>query len=515
MMKKEFLLGIDAGTSLVKAVIFDVEGKEVALSRKKIAIETPRPGWAEQDMDRVWEAVKETIIESVRKAKISPSSIAAIGVAGQGDGCRLLDKNFKPVRPSILWLDGRAGEIVTQWKKEGIDEEGFKISGSTIFSGATAAIVKWLTLNEPENLKKSRYFLFAKDWIKFKLTGRICTDPSDASRGPIDIKRLCYSERLFKLLGISSSLPLFPEIIYSGKIIGETTRKAARECSLRYGIPVISGMVDVVATPVGLGVVNQGEAYTIIGTTCFNAVLSPKPLFEPPGVGMNLAYAFPGNFIRAMPSMAGTPNLDWFVENLCSEEKKKMGEEEFYKFLEEKADNIPPGSEGVLYHPYINPGGERAPFVKPAAKAQFFGISLRHSRWHLLRAVYEGVAFSVLDCFSHIPIKVSEVRISGGGAKSPLWSQIFSDVTGKTIKVTSTSELGAFGAAICAGAAVGIYPDIRQAAKSLVKFSRIYRPNSTNHSNYLELYKLYRSIYQHLWDDWDKRRSFLKILEGE
>jgi len=191
-----------------------------------------------------------------------------------------------------------------------------------------------------------------------------------------------------------------------------------------------------------------------------------------------------------------------------------MEEGEFYRFLEQKVNNIPPGSEGVIYHPYINPGGERAPFVKPSAKAQFFGISLRHTRWHLLRAVYEGVAFSVLDCFSHIPLEVSEVRISGGGAKSSFWSQILSDVIGRPIKVSSTTELGALGAAITAGAAVGLYPEIKEAAKRLVKFSHFYKPNTDSHLKYLELYKLYKSIYQHLWDDWDRRNYFLKTMGG-
>lgn len=505
-------MGIDAGTSVVKTVILDLGGKEIAISRRKVSVETPRPGWAEQDMEKVWKAVRETIAESVAKAKLSASSLAAIGVAGQGDGCRLLNKNCQPVRPSILWLDGRAGEIVTQWEKEGVDEESFKISGSAVFSGTPAAIIKWLKLNEPQSLKEATHFLFAKDWIKFKLTGRICTDPSDASRAPIDLRKLTYSERLFELFNISFSFSLFPEIVYSGEVIGETTQKVAKECGLKSGIPVISGMIDVVATPIGLEVLEEGEAYTIIGTTCFSAVLSSKPLFAPLGVGMGLAYALPGKFVRAMPSMAGTPNLDWFVENLCGKEKESMKEEEFYQFLEQKVNNIPPGSEGVLYHPYINPGGERAPFVKPSAKAQFFGISLRHTRWHLLRAVYEGVALSVLDCFKSIPLEVSQVRISGGGAKSSLWSQILSDVIGKPIKLSSTTELGALGAAITAGAAVGLYPGIKEAVKKVVKFSRIYQPDRENHLRYLELYKLYKSIYQHLWEDWDTRDHLVKII---
>jgi len=511
-MKEKFLLGIDAGTSVVKTVIFNLQGKEIALSRKEVTIRTPKPGWAEQDMEEVWKMVRETIVEAIAKAKIHPSSIAAIGVTGQGDGCRLLDRNKKPVRPSILWIDGRAGDIVTEWERKGLDGKSFEISGHTIFSGSPAAILRWLMLNEPVSLKKAEYFLFAKDWIKFKLTGKICTDPSDASEAPISLKNISYSEELFELFDISSTLYFFPEITHSSEVIGEVTHQAAEECNLRKGIPVISGMIDVVAASIGLGVFKEKEAYTIIGTTSFNGVLSCEPIFSPTKAGMNFVYAFPGKFIRAMAAMAGTLNLDWFIRNFLKNEKERMKENEFYTFLEEKLTSIPPGSEGLIYHPYISPGGERAPFVKPSAKAQFFGIGLRHTCWHLLRAVYEGVALSILDCFSHIPVEISEVRLSGGGAQSLVWSQILCDTLGVPLKISSAVELGALGAAITAGIGVRIYPGIQQAAEETVRFSRIYYPQEKIHYVYKELYKLYKSIYRHLWEDWDARD---KLMKGE
>ncbi len=505
-MREKFLLGIDAGTSVVKTVVFDIEGKEIAVSKRYVPIETPRPGWAEQDMEKVWESVKQTIVEAVAKAKISPSSIVAIGVTGQGDGCRLLDKDKKPVRPSILWIDGRAGDVVSEWKRKGLEKSSFKISGHPVFSGSPASILKWLIINEPYSLKKARYFLFAKDWIKFRLTGKICTDPSDASEAPFSLDKMSYSEELFYLFDISSTLPFFPEIFLSDKIIGKVTEKAAKECNLEKGIPVICGMIDVVATSVGLGIYNEKEAYTILGTTSFNGVLSLKPIFSPPNAGMNFVYAFPSKFIRAMATLAGTLNLDWFTENFFEKERK----EDFYLFLEKKASSIPPGSEGLIYHPYISPGGERAPFIKPSAKAQFFGMSLHHTRWHLLRAVYEGVALSILDCFFHIPVEISEVRVCGGGAKSSLWCKILCDVLGVPLKIPCNTELGALGAALTAGIAVGVYSDVKEAVEKVVRFSRIYQPQKENHLIYREYYNLYKSIYEHLWEDWDKRDRLKK-----
>jgi len=207
--------------------------------------------------------------------------------------------------------------------------------------------------------------------------------------------------------------------------------------------------------------------------------------------------------------MAGTPNLDWFIREFCQVEEKEK-QDNLYQFLEEKIREVPLGSEGVLYHPYISPGGERAPFVKPSAKAQFFGVSLRCSRWHLLRSVYEGVALSMLDCFNHIPIKISEIRVSGGGVKSRLWCQMFANVTGKDIRIPQESELGALGAAIGAAVGAGIYKKIEDAVEKMVRFKSVYKPSHQSHQKYQGLYQLYRRIYQHLGDDWDLRQRLMK-----
>lgn len=491
---------------MVKAIVFDLNGQEVVSVSKKLSIETAKPGWAEQDMDSTWEAARETIGRSLKESKLASHDIIAVGIAGQGDGCRLIDKHLRPVRKAILWLDGRAIEIVARWEKEGINSSGFPITGSAIFAGTPATIIKWLEENEPHLLKQAEHFLFAKDWVKLKLTGRIITDQSDASRAPIDIQKRVYSDELFKLLGLSPYQRLFPSIVSSMEVIGEVTSKASQETGLKKGTPVISGMIDVAATPIGLGVIESGQAFSVIGTTSFHAVVSNKLILDPPGVGMTIAYCA-GRFIRSMPSMAGTPNLDWFVREFCDSERiaaKERGKS-IFELLEKKVREVPLGAEGVLYHPYINPGGERAPFVKPSAKAQFFGISLRHSRWHLLRSIYEGVALAMLDCFSNIPIQISEIAVSGGGARSDLWCQIFADATGKVIKTPQATEVGALGAAISAGVGVGVYSSVGDAVKKVVKLKREYYPNSENHQKYQQLYKLYQSLYQHLWDDWDLR----------
>lgn len=514
-MTKPLLIGIDAGTSLVKTVIFDHDRNQVCLSRARIPVETQSAGWAEQDMDLVWESVKRTISDCLAPNNISKSDIAAIGIAGQGDGCRLIDHHYRPVRNSILWIDGRAGGIIKEWEYDRLSDISFDISGSAMFAGAPAAILEWLARHEKQTLEAASHFLFAKDWIKLKLTGKIFTDPSDASRAPFNIRKGDYSQDLFKALGLERLVNLFPPIRPSTEIIGEVTTDAAKETGLAAGTPVVNGMIDVAACGMGIGAVNHGQAYSIVGTTCFNGLIMERMDPKPVGIGMSLAYALPNHILRAMPSLAGTPNLDWFIDQFCVQEKCKAEVEKkcHFDLLERQAARIPVGAEGVLYHPYIFPGGERAPFVKPSAAAQFFGLKLSHTKWHMLRSVYEGVALSILDCFEHFPVPVSDLILCGGGARSNLWSQIISDATCKTVNIPSGDEHGALGASMAAALGIGIYSEVEKAVAELLSIKATFQPNKENHAIYRQLYGLYRSLCQHQWDDWDTRAQIINQFQ--
>jgi sugar (pentulose or hexulose) kinase len=498
-MTKPYLLGVDAGTSLVKAVIFDYAGDEIGISRTRIDMETNKPGWAEQDMQLVWQAVKKTIADCLKKNKIPSADIAAIGITGQGDGCRLLNQKGQPIRKAILWLDGRACDSVEKWQRTGLEASCFTISGSVMFAGAPAAVIDWLSKNEIKALKKAAHFLFAKDWIKFRFTGHITTDPSDASRAPYDIHNGTYSESILETLGLSAYRSLLPPIYPSTQIIGEITTAAAKETGLKAGTPVVNGMIDVVSCGIGMGAINHGQTYTIMGTTCFNGVVMGHIDLKPPGIGLSLPFPKQGHMLRAIPNLAGTPNLDWFVDQFCDQIKKAAQEtkSDHFDILEQKAAKIRVGSEGVIYQPYIYPGGERAPFVKPSAVAQFFGLKLWHTKWHMLRAVYEGVALSILDCLKQIPLAISEIMLCGGGAKSDLWCQIISDATGKVVNRHSGDEKGALGAAMVAGVGVGIYNTLEQAIGEPVKTVSVFYPDEQNNQEYRVRYDLYKSLYQH------------------
>jgi sugar (pentulose or hexulose) kinase len=515
-MAEGYLLGIDAGTSVVKSVIFAADGEVMAVTGEKLSPDYSTPGWAEQDVDQVWEAVQRTVREVLTSGPVKPHQIVAVGVAGQGDGCWLMDAEGRPARRAVTWLDGRAGDIVARWEKEGIAATAFDINGAVPFPGTQAAVIRWLDIHEPEALARSRWALFCKDWVKYWLTGEICTDPSDGSRNPFDLRRQDYSDELFTVLGIAHLKRLFPPVRPSAEIIGRVNAQGAAATGLVAGTPVVCGMIDCVSAGVGVGAIEPGQAYTIMGTTSFNALILDSPTFEPKNVGMSLLDGIPDRVVRAMPAMTGAPNLEWFVDQFCQAEKQEAAarQVDVYQVIEEEAGQIPPGSEGLLYLPYLSPGGERAPFVKPSARAQFSGFSMKHSRAHFLRAVYEGVVLSILDCYQHIPYPVETLRLSGGGAKSRLWPQILADALGTQIEIPAGGEFGARGVALLAGVAVGLYKDASEAVRRVIQIERRYQPDPAKTKVYLALYELYRNTYRQNWDLWEQRQAFLHALQG-
>ena len=347
-------------------------------------------GWAEQDMELVWESIKKTIAECLAPDHISKSDIAAIGIAGQGDGCRLVDSKHRPVRNSILWIDGRAGDIIKEWETDQLGDASFDISGSAMFAGAPAPILEWLARNEKETLKEASHFLFAKDWVKLKLTGKVFTDPSDASRAPFDIRKGEYSPEIFKLLGMDHLADLFPSIRPSTEIIGEVTTEAAKETGLAAGTPVVNGMIDVVACGLGVGAINHGQAYSIVGTTCFNGLVMEHADLKPAGIGMSLAYALPNHILRAMPSLAGTPNLDWFIDRFCTEEKREAETRQTSHFdlLESEAARISVGADGGPLSPLYLSGRRARALCKAIRRGSIFRPETdSHQMAHVARRI--------------------------------------------------------------------------------------------------------------------------------
>ena len=464
-------------------------------------------------MQGLWEDISSAIREVISDPALEEGKIVGVGISGTACGVWLIDEDLRPVRNGILWNDGRAADIVGKWQRDGVFNEIFHISGNSIFPGYTLPLLRWLFENEPEMLEKARYNLFCKDWIRFKLTGKIFVEHSDLGYMPYDIRREDYSSELLRKCGISETRRLFPEIIESNDFAGTVQTEAATATGLEAGIPLVAGMVDVAATTLGSGAYLPGQACSIVGTSFLNNLISEQPSFEPFGIGVQTK-TVNNLIIRSMVNTSGTINLQWFLEQFYSSEKEKIiaSGGDIYDWAEDVAAQIPIGSEGIIYHPYLNTAGVISPFVNPTARAQFFGISIEHTRAHLLRAVYEGTALSMLDCFSHMPADIDQIYISGGGARSPFWCQMFADCTGKNILVPNGRELGARGVVILAGIACGFYSDLADAIQKVIHIESEYKPVPGSTNQYRNLYGLYKTIYQHLADDWWERHRILSDL---
>ncbi|MGC8778646.1 MAG: FGGY-family carbohydrate kinase, partial [Candidatus Caldatribacteriaceae bacterium] len=406
-----YLIGIDIGTSAVKVVLFDPQGKVVASSSSAVPIYSEKPDYAEQNMDEIWNIAARSVAACLGKSRIDPSSIVAVGVTGQGTGCWLLDDRCRPVGNAIIWIDGRAKSILNRWKEDGKHLLAFEKSSNSVFTGSPVAILRWLKEENPELLERARYFVFAKDWIRYKLTGVLATDASDFCMFPLSLDGEITS--ILDIFDLKELEGIFPPMHDAWEVLGTVTEEAASLTGLRAGTRVVTGVVDVAACALALGILHPGQAYSILGTTCFNAFLTQRSprLFEPPGVGISVFYPLKGTFLRAMATMSGTLSLDWFLTHVLGKEKEfSENKEALFTRLEEEVQRVAPGAEGLVFLPYISPGGERAPFVDPGARGMFFGLSYAHRDEHLLRAVYEGISFSVLDCFKALSSPFEEMR---------------------------------------------------------------------------------------------------------
>ena len=511
MTDGQCLIGVDAGTSVVKAVAFDQLGNEVCVHETPMPLRQPEPLWIEQDMAQLWETVKVCLRSIAAQLQTLKREIQGIGITSTGDGTWIIDREGKPVRGGILWCDGRAGKIVERLHAQGIAHRAFDICGTSVFTGSQAAQLIWLRENEPESLKKAQIIFHAKDWLFYKLTGLITSDETDESLTMLRMSTRQYDPELFKIFGIDDLYSKFPPVKATVDNVAPLLSEVAAELGLLKGVAVGSGPMDVAACALGTGAIEHGQASSILGTAGIHEVIMEEPNLEPRMVGMTLCHGVKGRWMRMLAAMTATPNLDWFLKELgtgLTVEAREAGKD-VYEHLEKAVESVPAGAEGVIFHPYLFPGGERGPFVKPTARASFTGLNMNHTAKHLLRAVYEGVAFATLDCYRHMPIDPKAVFLSGGGANSAAWCQIVADCLGKPVSVPEGSQFGAKGAALNIGIAVGAYRDAQEAVSKSVRTARLYEPNLTHTKLYLQLYKVYQQTAERQMDLWDLRAEII------
>ena len=468
-----YLIGIDIGTSGTKTVLFDTDGNVVKSKTVEYPLYQPHNGWAEQNPEDWWNAARETL------EYVGTENVVGIGLSGQMHGLVMLDEKGGVIRPSIIWCDGRtAAECEEITEKVGRDRL-IEISANPALAGFTASKIMWVKKQEPENYAKCRHILLPKDYIRYRLTGEFATDVSDASGMQLlDVKNRVWSEEIAKKLGIDTAL--LPKLHESTEISG-----------YYHGIPVAAGGGDNACAAVGCGVVSPGKAFTTVGTSGVVYAHTDRPIIDKAGRVHTFCCAVPGKWHVMGVTQAAGLSLKWFRENFASDIS--------YREADEAAKSVPPGAEGLIYLPYLM--GERTPHLDPDARGVFFGISAMHERKHFIRAVMEGVAYSLRDCLEvlrEMRIPVDGMLAVGGGAKSELWCKIMAGVYGMPLHTFKSNEGAALGAAILGGVAANVYPTVEAACEKLCKASQVQKAENTE--KYDRVYSVYKSLYPSVKD---------------
>lgn len=492
-----YLIGVDLGTSGTKTVLFAEDGTVAASCTIEYPLYQPQNGWAEQDPLDWWNAVCGTTKAVIAKAGISASEIKGVGLSGQMHGLVMLDKSGNVLRKSIIWCDQRTAKECEEITQKVGAENLIKITANPALTGFTASKIMWVKNNEPEIYEKCAHILLPKDFIRYKLTGEFATEVSDASGMQLlDVPNRKWSDQVLDALQIEKSL--LGKVYESPEITGKVTKAASDLTGLAEGTAVVGGAGDNAAAAVGTGTVQDGRAFTTIGTSGVVFAHTSKLSIDPKGRVHTFCCAVPGAWhVMGVTQGAGL-SLKWFRDNFCHEEMIAAAgmKKDPYFLMDKQAEGIPIGSDRLLYLPYLM--GERTPHLDPNCRGVFFGLSAMHTRQHLLRAVMEGVTFSQRDSVEvlrEMGVSINEMLACGGGGSSPLWRQMLADVYGCPVKTVVSKEGPALGVAILAGAGTGVYSSVQDGCAAVIKTNPPQNPISQNSAEYEKFYNIYRALY--------------------
>ena len=492
-----YVLGIDIGTSGTKTVLFSEDGKAVAGSTHEYPLYTPQNGYAEQNAEDWWNAVVNSVRDVLAESAIDPAEIKGIGLSGQMHGLVMLDAYDNVIRKSIIWCDQRTANEVDELNAKVGHDKLIEITANPAITGFTAAKILWVRNNEPENYEKCKHILLPKDYIRFMLTGEYATEVSDASGMQLlDIPKRDWSDEVLQKLNIDKAL--LGKVYESPDITGEITEKAASLTGLKAGTPVVGGAGDNAAAAVGTGVVVDGKAFTTIGSSGVVFAHTSNISIDKGGRVHTFCCAVPGAWhVMGVTQSAGL-SLKWFRDNLCWGEMETallMGVDPYY-LTDKAAESVPIGANRLFYMPYLN--GERTPHLDPNARGTFIGLSTMHKKQDLVRAVMEGVSYSLRDCVEvmrEMDINVSDMMACGGGGTSPLWRQMLADLYACNVKTTQNTEGPALGVAILAAVGAGIYKSVPEACGAIIKTNREQEPIAANVGKYEKAYQMYKKLY--------------------
>ena len=508
-----YFLGIDTSTTSSKALLIDEKGEVAAVASNPHTLQTPKPLWSEQDPREWWDAASASIKSVLEQAgipqgdNVGGEGVGAVGLTGQMHGLVLLDESGNVLRPAILWNDQRTHSQCDEIHQIIGKEKFIRITGNVALTGFTAPKILWVKENEPDVFTRAKHVLLPKDYVRYKLTGEYAMDKADGAGTVLfDLKARDWSDEVLSALDIPRVW--MPRTFEGTEFTGRVTEEAAALTGLKAGTPVAAGGGDQAAGAVGVGAVKPGIVGLTVGTSGVVFATTSSALIEPEGRLHAFCHAVPGmwHFMGVMLSAAGS--LQWYRDTLAPD----MGFDDLLK----EAESIPAGSEGLQFLPYLS--GERTPHPDPLARGAFIGLTLRHSRVHMTRAVLEGVAFGLKDSFALIQNaglgEITQVRASGGGAKSALWRQIMASVLNTELVTVNTTEGGAFGAALLAGVGAGVWGDVVSACEACIKTTGSTQPDPIQVDIYQKAYEVYRELYPVLKASFGKMGQFVSDKHG-
>ncbi len=469
------VIGLDVGTSVVKAVRFDSDWQAVDSASEPTVVHHLDGGGREQDLDDVWSAAARVIEEVAGRC---PDGVDLLAVTAQGDGCWLVDSDLRPVGPALLWNDSRAAGVVEGWQRDGTLDRAFAVTGSLGAPGTAHAQLRWLAENDADRLSRAGWLLSCGSWVFARLTGRAVIDDSEAVNPFADVRTAAYDAGLLELYGLSSCERLLPPIVSGEDRVAPLLDEVSSRLGLPAGTPVALAPYDVVTTAVGTGVVDVDSAFAVLGTTMCVGLVDDDPRLGRPPNGMTLPAGEPGRWLLAYATMTGTETLHWAV--------RMLGLADVAELAALAARSTRPDPPLLL--PYLSPAGERAPFLDAHVRGSLLGLELGHEPADVARAVFDGLTLAVLDCM-HAAGRPSSVALCGGGARSELWSQSVCDALGVPVVLPDSPEVGARGAVLVGAVAQGIFADLDEAVARCVRPGEALQPESGRHVWFAERYE--------------------------
>jgi xylulokinase len=487
------VLGIDVGTGGTRAVLIDRGGRVISSATAEHApMSSPQIGWAEQSPDDWWRAACQATKECLAKKPAPAQDLEAIGLTGQMHGLVLLDSQDRVVRPAIIWCDQRTEEECREITKKVGAKRLIELTANPALTGFTLPKIWWVQRHEPELWSRVRSLMLPKDYIRFRLTGERAIDVADASGTLMfDVVHRVWSKPMLEVSRIDEAF--LPKVFESPMVSGRVSEEGARLAGLRPGIPVVAGAGDQAAGAVGMGIVKPGAVSATIGTSGVVFAATSRPVLEPDGRVHTFCHAIPDRWhVMGVTQGAGL-SLRWFRDQFGA--GKDDGRDP-YERLAEEAAKAPSGADGLLWAPYLM--GERTPHLDPNARGALVGLTAQHLRAHIIRAILEGVAFSLRDSltlFREIGVPIESIRLGGGGARSALWQQIQADIYGMTVELIEADEGAAYGAALLAAVGVGVWPSVEAACGGAVRVAKRVEPDRKTAALMDRQYTEYRKLY--------------------